>query len=65
MEKHYLGDGVFVEMNDETLICTLTSQRELITGVPLDKIELTPEALDALNRFLQTWFTTRQTRKGG
>jgi hypothetical protein len=58
MEKIYLGDGVYAEMDEFNSIILTTSNGIMDTN----RIVLEPEVLDALNKYLQQWFMTRNKK---
>ena len=52
MEKAYLGDSVYVEIDDDTGELILTTENGL-TDDPSNRFVLDPVVLEALNRYVE------------
>jgi hypothetical protein len=61
MGKTYLGDGVYVEMDDlDPLSVVLTTSNGM---EDTNRIVLEPEVLDKLNRYIQQWFREHTAKR--
>ena len=61
MRKVYLGDSVYAEADDATLLLKLTTENDGLAET--NTIYLEPEVLDALGQFVQAWIRERQRPK--
>ena len=62
MNKAYIGDGVYVELDDHTYDVILTTENGISVT---NRIVLEPEVLNSLNEYLKRMFKAGQMSRAG